>query len=960
MKNKKVVLSVLSAAVVSSMATSAFAAPSAGVYLGGDVDKYYKMENFINDAFIDAFAAQLENVEPSELVYVTEEGTAITLQGIIENDDWEAALEEINDDNVADFFGEDVSDEFTVVGEDGEDTDETVTPGTGEVDGPVVGDVAEEVEGKVVTISGTVENADDVRVTLIDKDGKTYEHTASEGQVDLDEEGAFTFTSGDLAEGDWKYEVVAISGEDESEATEGDFKIEAPAALTVESVDAINLIQADVKFNNALDATTAADTNNYTITGGLTVQDATLLEDQKTVRLTFNAAATQSAKLDVTVKDVKDAKGTEVADTTKSVTFTDATVPTVVKAQQVGPSVVRVFLSEPVKDANGLLVADNFSVDNGNYVVTNAVANTVGGYVDVTVGVPFSVGSHTVTVNPTVASDLSDYAGYEVLKADATFNAATDATVPTVAVKTATETSVTLKFSEPVTGVNGANVYFRHSYNSSTYQHLGNDPLFATPNADNTEWTLDFSDKPFPAGNVPLYIGYTSDLGAKIVDSSNNALAPVQLTMAVTQDTAKPVVSSLTVVNNTTLKVVYSEAVTTATANAQANYALTKGAVTVNPATAILGADNKTVDLTFAAPLSGNYTLQVKNIKDRSVTGNVLDTASLAVAVGDTIRPTANATAIFSDNTKKIKVTFDEEMATSGDGSITNKANYQVNTNGLGLRALGASDTITVSEDKKSAIITLSTTDTIDNTDTVVIGPVKDTTGNVLTGFTKTYTGMDLVAEAAPTLASAQLTSANQIKLTFNEVLSSASAQGIYVVDGTAADLLAPLAGVTVESVGKDAITGNSVVTLRLSANLSPDALSAGNDIEVHFNNATGIKAEFGTGIANTVVSPAADGTVVADKVAPSVAGVVVDNATQITVTFSEDLDPNTFASGATSLNGFSLTGATTVTRAVYSGARVVTITGTGFAAGVTKVNYSNTAGITDANGNKLESFSNR
>jgi len=38
---KQLTLSVLSTALVASMAASAFAAPKAGVYIGGNVDKYY-------------------------------------------------------------------------------------------------------------------------------------------------------------------------------------------------------------------------------------------------------------------------------------------------------------------------------------------------------------------------------------------------------------------------------------------------------------------------------------------------------------------------------------------------------------------------------------------------------------------------------------------------------------------------------------------------------------------------------------------------------------------------------------------------------------------------------------------------------------------------------------------------------------------------------------------------------
>lgn len=55
--NKKLVLSVLSTALVASMASAAMAKPSAGIYIGGDVDKYYGA-----DAFLDNFDAALDEI----------------------------------------------------------------------------------------------------------------------------------------------------------------------------------------------------------------------------------------------------------------------------------------------------------------------------------------------------------------------------------------------------------------------------------------------------------------------------------------------------------------------------------------------------------------------------------------------------------------------------------------------------------------------------------------------------------------------------------------------------------------------------------------------------------------------------------------------------------------------------------------------------------------------------------
>lgn len=65
--NKKLVLSVLSTAVVASMASAAMAKPEAGFYVGGEVDKYYSI-----DAFFDNFDDALNEIidEIGDTVFV--------------------------------------------------------------------------------------------------------------------------------------------------------------------------------------------------------------------------------------------------------------------------------------------------------------------------------------------------------------------------------------------------------------------------------------------------------------------------------------------------------------------------------------------------------------------------------------------------------------------------------------------------------------------------------------------------------------------------------------------------------------------------------------------------------------------------------------------------------------------------------------------------------------------------
>ncbi|NRR19251.1 SwmB domain-containing protein [Brevibacillus sp. MS2.2] len=83
--NKKVALSILSATVVASMASSAFAAPKSGVYLGGDVDRYYELRDLFNltDAGKTKFAADMGVTSFDKLIYVDFDGKGASLREIM-------------------------------------------------------------------------------------------------------------------------------------------------------------------------------------------------------------------------------------------------------------------------------------------------------------------------------------------------------------------------------------------------------------------------------------------------------------------------------------------------------------------------------------------------------------------------------------------------------------------------------------------------------------------------------------------------------------------------------------------------------------------------------------------------------------------------------------------------------------------------------------------------------------
>ncbi|MED1952322.1 hypothetical protein [Brevibacillus centrosporus] len=98
--NKKVALSVLSATVFASMAASAFAAPKSGLYIGGNVDKYYSMNTLfnMNSATADQFSNELVQAGFSNLIYVDFDGKGASISEIMAAPDFDKAKQDLKAD----------------------------------------------------------------------------------------------------------------------------------------------------------------------------------------------------------------------------------------------------------------------------------------------------------------------------------------------------------------------------------------------------------------------------------------------------------------------------------------------------------------------------------------------------------------------------------------------------------------------------------------------------------------------------------------------------------------------------------------------------------------------------------------------------------------------------------------------------------------------------------------------
>lgn len=296
--NKKVALSLLSATVFASMAASAFAAPKSGVYMGGDVDRYYALTDLfkLNDAGYAKFQSDLAKTKFENLIFVDHDGKGASLKEILSStQDFEKIKRDLKQN---DFEGEYAKS----------------------------------------NLDGT--------------NGESYDPRK-------------------------------------------DITPEPTGDLKVESVSAINPLELQVKFNQAVDADSAVDLSNYVITvngtkygTGFTAL-ATLLdatpnnnvaynEDTKTVTFRLAAGNKLSNGTKYTI-DVKD--GVLSEDKSKKVgrfageqqTFSDTAVPQLVKAEKTASNFLKLTFNEPV-------TAGLTATVDGVSVALAAPSTTIGDY----------------------------------------------------------------------------------------------------------------------------------------------------------------------------------------------------------------------------------------------------------------------------------------------------------------------------------------------------------------------------------------------------------------------------------------------------------------------------------------------------------------------------------------------------------------------------------------------------
>ncbi|AJD31608.1 cell wall-binding repeat 2 family protein [Clostridium sporogenes] len=543
---------------------------------------------------------------------------------------------------------------------------------------------------------------------------------------------------------------------------------EAKLGFKVESVNAINATQVEVKFNTAIDKN---DIDGKVKIDGLTFTSAVLSEDGKVLTLTANAAI-----------DVKNA--TVVVDPIK--TKADANVKTEKYVglfnykDEVAPTIVSVEAK-----TNGT-VATEMTVKVSEPVKTGALAKVDGSYVSIDFagkdkatikGVSLDAGkAHTLEL-----INLEDLAGNKVVSTSANFNVSVDSVAPTATITAQGDKEILVTFNKSMDEDSVKAALANGSVKDEALANVTTDAVKVVPDTESKQFVISITE-PNIFANKDSRI-FTVVLPKTIKDKLGNEFVATTQKVTLTKDTVKPVATGYSVVKDSdgkvkAIEITFSEGLKAANDNAVAfgsvvdeNGVLDTKTFVDFKSKAIVAGDKKVVFESAAAKeINGKYAISFGKdlVSDLAETENKSDAFNYTIDFGKTETETTfelEKTKLPSAVNNVITVTFQEAVKGGAvAGSATDLANYT-----LAGKPLPAGTTITLDETQKVATIKLPA-ESIEKDDKAAIFTVANIKNVAGIKTLKTYTGtVDVKDNVNPQLKSAKVVDNKTIILTYDE-----------------------------------------------------------------------------------------------------------------------------------------------------------------------------------------------
>ncbi|TRY25699.1 hypothetical protein FOI68_10520 [Brevibacillus sp. LEMMJ03] len=694
--NKKLVLSVLSTAVVASMAASAMAKPNAGFYVGGNVDKYYSIDAFLNhlDTALDEIIDNLDST-----TFVDENGKAAPFLSAL-NAQTEEELSAVTEPARLDHFE---NNPYTIVDGTGsynpEEDEDLLAPEPGELkveSVSAINSITVDVKYGTAVDKSTAENTGNYSITAVgggalniasaklQADGVTVRLTLAPGTALTKVATNYTVyvhdvldTNGDEIEEFSKVISLSDTVRPQVKATSfvdtNTFKVEF-----TEPVDLTNLNNA-VKVYDGLTPVSVSLTPDNTTNTSFTV-DVAGLDNKKEYKLVVNS-------------QIVDFAGNAITPNPYETTFkpaADTVAPVVDSITAVNRTYFKVKFNEKIKN-QGAGVYFNVAIDDTN--VTPAAVTPVTDSNDTEFIVQLS-GAQTKGLHKVTIKNFQDVAGNPNPKTDSSFtqyidfqDAAPTFATTTGALKNIAGTNyIVFKFANPIASksISGA-VAAQRVTDGVTFDTTIPAAAFAIQSgvsglADD-ELAIDITGLSagsytltLPAGAVTDVYGDTN-VATKVTFSVGAASAQTQV-LAATEPAAGAAINGDTTGETVDQVIVKFSAEVSDSAKDVNNYTVEGQHVFKS---AEFYGDKQTVRLTLnddAIKYDGNYEFAISGIKDKN--GKDVKAYSKLIKFAENVKPyiaKAEVTGL-----EAVKVTFNEAISATSPASLDeNDLNVYVN-----------------------------------------------------------------------------------------------------------------------------------------------------------------------------------------------------------------------------------------------------------------------------------------
>lgn len=544
------------------------------------------------------------------------------------------------------------------------------------------------------------------------------------------------------------------------------------------SIDSLK--EVNIEFGKKVSSISA---DNFLIDGKkLSDNDAVILSDDfKTAYILKNDLFLQKQKVKVSVKDIKYEDGTTLSSFDYDLTAFDNKAPSVLKVEQTGLMQMKVTFDEAILG----FTADYIKIDNNIFNINYDSININGRGVSFNLDKIISADSHKLKIG-----GACDYAGNTSLESEFVFDGIRDDKIPQIAkVEKATQNKIILEFTKDI----NLNVT-----DPSRYYHSDNKKAKRVEvNGRKLIITFDNLNK-MPEGKVLIYIPENA-----VVDSWRNYSEAVNgKEIKVEVDNDKPEVKSVKVSKGSEIEVLFSEEI--AEGGIFRIYDR-DGKELLNNSFGVNYVAPDKVKLIFTKALeAGNYTLSIEEIKD--IAGNKMERDVRDVVVPDTVPPKIDTKGKLYSDKNIVRIFFSKPMDFK---EISNLSNYQLNN-----VYLSKMDGVFINpeNDYRSVAIYFKNGNKITSKDKIVVGKLKDASGN--------YTD-EMSTEVSLEDQNAIGIKIENVKIIDKNTLAVNLDDSISVFEPSDFDFYINGSRITADSADKEIIGGKSKLTFKFKYSLN-------------------------------------------------------------------------------------------------------------------------------------------